>query len=94
MTTSGPVQDALAGSGVGMKESTTMTMTTQAEYARAKLRELALCKRIAPFQSGDEDLVCGNDLIPLVAGNGQLVHDPAFIRRLRNATYDSEWPGR
>jgi hypothetical protein len=64
----------------------------QAEYARAKLRELARCTKIDPYQAGDEDLVCGNDLLPLVTSGHGYQHDPAVIRRLRNATYDDAWP--
>lgn len=65
---------------------------TTATYAADKLRQLARCRVIRPFQAGDEDLVCGNDMIALVSTGRGLAHDPREINRLRAATNDGRWP--
>ena len=63
-----------------------------AENARAKLRDLARCTAITPFQAGDEETLCGSCLIPIERVGGTWRHDPNTINRLRNATYDGRWP--
>lgn len=63
------------------------------QYAAGKLRKLDDRHTIQPFQAGDEELLCANDSVPIVATRGQgYVHDPAAIRRLRAAAGDGQWP--
>lgn len=66
--------------------------TTDRKYALAKLEDLARCERIRPFQAGDEDLVCGNDLIGLYATRGGFIHDQQEIARLRDKALEEVWP--
>lgn len=61
-------------------------------YAQAKLEDLARCRSIRPFQMGDEDLVCGNDLLPIVGTRGGFIHDQKLIARLREVALENVWP--
>ncbi len=63
-----------------------------AQHARAVLEDLAHCKAIDAYQDGDGGWFCRNDQVELVERGGHFEHQPATIRRLRNATFDGRWP--
>ena len=65
-------------------------MTAQTTERNGRLERLAKCQKIQPFQAGDDDLLCANDLIALLPTIHGFVHDPAEIRRLREAA--TGWP--
>lgn len=60
--------------------------------AVAKLESLDRCRGIRPFRAGDELLLCGNDMIPILESRTGWVHDPETLRRLRASAIDLSWP--